>query len=336
MGAVQIPARLVCEDCNHPQKVTKLGRLYVHKHQPAGAAKKTKKARCPGAGRQVVDIPTPLKRNKKSGWYRDPLTGIKLRSVTTILSQGSPKHGLIYWAANLTARTALENLDYLAGADPAEAYEWLRRVHVRVKDDRAALGSAVHHLIEARVLGTPIPETVASDPEMAPYLEHFEQFVADFQVEFTASEMVVANYTLGYAGTLDYLFRSPVIAELLGVDPATEWLGDTKTGGELDVKGVYPEAALQMVAYRNAEICWLADHTRVPMPATAETGFVLHLRPEGYRLIPTACDKTVLDAFLTVQRNAAWANGPAKTVLGDPLHAPAISANEGADHADAA
>jgi hypothetical protein len=268
-------------------------------------------------------IPKP-----SQGWYRDKVTGDKLRRVTTILSQGSTKGDVLaLWAANLVAETALANLPRLVAASlyaeqRQEMYDWLRRAPTRKKDERADIGSAVHSIIEAHVLGQPIPAELTDNPEMAPYLRNFLQFVEEWQVTFEASEMVVGNRTAGYAGTLDYLLRSPLIAAEFEIPASTVLMGDTKTGGELDVKGVYPEAALQMSAYRKAEVAWLRDGSTVPMPATHSTGVVLHLRPEGYRLIPVACGDDVFAAFRIVQQAADWVSGLSKTVVGQALTLP--------------
>jgi hypothetical protein len=267
-------------------------------------------------------IPKP-----SAGWYRDNVTGAKLRRVTTILSLGCSKEPLVYWSANFTAETAFANLPYLVAnslnsAQRGAAYDWLRKAHTRRKDERADVGTAVHRLIEAHVLGTPMPAELLDDPDMAPYLEHFLAFVRDWQIEFEASEMVVGSYEHGYAGTLDYLYRSPLIAQCLSVPADTLFEGDTKTGGELDVKGVYAEAGLQMAAYRGAEVCWLRDGTQIPMPKVHSTGVVLHLRPEGYRVIPANCGDDVFAAFLVIQQAAEWASGLSKTVVGQALSLP--------------
>lgn len=260
-----------------------------------------------------------LERNKAGGYYRDKITGERLRSVTTILTQGVPKEALIYWAGNLVAETAMDNLPYLVDAAHGsaamrrEAYDWLRRAHTRKKEERADVGTAVHRLVEAEILGEPVPQELLDDPEMAPYVAQFKAFVADYEVAFEASEMVVAHYAHGYAGTLDYLLRSPRIAggKLL--------MGDTKTGGELDVKGVYPEAGIQQAAYRHAEVGWLRDGTRVPMPET-HGGIVLHLRPEGYRVVPVRCDVELFEVFLHAKHVAEFTSRTSKTVVRKPLH----------------
>jgi hypothetical protein len=261
---------------------------------------------------------TALIRHMHRGFYEDPTTGEHLRSVTTILSQGMSKEPLKFWAANHTAQIAMENLDFLTDSagnarKEAVAYDWLRKAHIRAADTRADIGKAVHSLIEADILGEPIADGIVNDPNLAPYLRHFHQFVEDFEITFHASEMVVANYTHGYAGTLDCIFSSPHIG---GGKPR---VGDWKTGGELDVKGVYAEAGLQNAAYRNAEKAWLRDGRKVPMPKTYG-GMVFHLRPEGIRPIPVRCDAVMFEAFLTAKQNARFITDTAKTVVGKPAH----------------
>jgi hypothetical protein len=191
-----------------------------------------------------------------------------------------------------------------------ECFQWLRMAAERKRDKAANLGSAVHGFIESKILGTPMPEV---DDEAAPFLRHFERFVTDFDVEFTASEAVVANRTDKWAGTLDWmahLRRRPDLGHVMG---------DTKTGGDLKLeKGVYPEAGLQMAAYRKAEVLWLRDGTTVDMPAT-DAAVVLHLRPDGYRLVPVRADDAMYAAFMHAMGVSDYVRDLSKTVVGDKL-----------------
>lgn len=290
---------------------------------PVEEPKKRTRAKKTTAPAEGVDrIP-----KRVQGYYRDPETGDRLRSVTTILDQGTSKPQLIFWAGNTVADCAMEFLPKLVRASRTpdtsrEAWDWLRRAHTRKKEERGEVGTAVHRLIEAHILGQPVPSDLLNDEELKPYLEQFLAFVGDFAVEFTASEMVVANPGDGWAGTLDFMLRSRIIAEQLDIDPALDLMGDTKTGGELDVKGVYPEAGMQMAAYRKAKVAWLRDGTKVDMPTTA-AGIVLHLRPEGYRVIPVRSDDEVYAKFLHVKEVADWTSGLSKSVVGEALPAPA-------------
>lgn len=304
-----------CPICQTPTKVKADGTLFKH----------GRPLPCTGSGTPVGTARIP--RRSKAGFYKCWTTGAMLRSVTTIISEGCPKPALIYWAGNLVAETAFEYLPKLVRAVlyPAarqEVYDWLRRAHTRKKDARAEFGTALHAAVEAHILGEPMP--VSDDPEIAACLRHFIRFVAEWEVTFEASEMVVANYDDEYAGTLDYLFRTPHLHDnaLLA--------GDTKTGGELDVKGVYPEAGVQMSAYRKAQYGWLRDGTRVPLEMPHDVGYVLHIRPGGYRLIPVRCGDEVYEAFLHMRHVADFQTGAAKNVVGLALTPPNLTTRKAA------
>lgn len=298
----------------------------------------------------------PIPVRQKNGYYADDSTGDRLRSVTTILSGGVPKPGLVHWAGNTCTDAAIDALPALVAASrfPEQLEElrsWIRRAHTRKKDERAEVGSLVHGVIESRLLGTELPEIIRSGdtewrtdgPELAPFLEQFLAFEADWAPEWTASEMVVANPEDGYAGTLDYLLSgNGLIGRALvnagyAIDPEQEIAGDTKTGGDWGrltsaghVHGVYPEASLQMAAYRRATVCWLRDGQKVPMPPTNDVGVVLHLRPEGYRLYPTRCGDLEYRYFRHAQMVDEWSSRLASAkadepVIGKPLVIPAAA-----------
>lgn len=321
------PERADCPVCQTTVQLNKDGTVRKHKAGPLP---------CTGSGQPYG--PYRIPRRSTAGFYKCHVTGAMLRSVTTILNQGSPKEALIHWAGKLVAETAMEHLPQLvrASRNPGTAKEmtdWLKRAHTRKKDEKADIGTAVHALVEAEVLGTPVPDAVANDPELRSYIVNFKRFVSEWEITFTASEMVVADYDHEYAGTLDYLLRSPLLAAELGCPPDMDIPGDTKTGGEAldertydgNIRGVYPEAGIQMSAYRKAKYGWLRDGSRVEMPPRHHIGVVLHLRPEGYRLYPARCDDDVFAAFLHIRHVAEFQTGPAKNVIGQALKVPARS-----------
>lgn len=300
----------------------------------------------------------PIPARQGNGYYADHVTGDRLRSVTTILNGGVPKPALVFWAGNMCTDSAIENLPALVAASrhPEQLEEmrsWIKRAHTRKKDERADVGSAVHTIIECDLLGLDMPATIMvgegddavevplDGPELGPFVEQFAAFKDAYQPRWTASEMVVAHPEHGYAGTLDYtLGADGPIGELLHaqgypVQPTDELMGDTKTGGEFGrilgsghQHGVYPEAGLQMSAYRKATWCWLRDGSRVPMPATAEVGIVLHLRPEGFNIYPTWCGDRVYEYFRHAQMVDEWSSRMASAkadqpIIGAPLPRPA-------------
>lgn len=303
------------------------GRPMDHKKQPAKKAK------------------GPIPARQGNGYYADHATGDRLRSVTTIISGGVPKPALMFWSAQTCTDCAIDNLPALVAASRfpeqlAELRSWILRAHTRKKDERAEVGSLVHTVIESRILGTPLPESIKvgdtewaiDGPELAPFLENFLAFEAEWKPRWTASEMVVANPTNGHAGTLDYTVGAEgLIGDMLRdrgyvVDPAEDIMGDTKTGGEWDrltsaghVHGVYPEAGLQMSAYRNSTVAWLRDGSKVPMPPTAEVGIVLHLRPEGYRIYPARCGELQYRYFRHAQMVDEWSSRISSAKADEPV-----------------
>lgn len=287
----------------------------------------------------------PIPQRQGNGYYADHLTGDRLRSVTTILSGGVPKPALTFWAAKVCTESAIEHLPGLVAASRdrtqlQEMSDWIKRAHTRKKDERAEVGSAVHTLIESRILDTPPPAAVevngqewAMDgPELAPFVEQFHAFEEEWRPEWTASEMVVANRDHGYAGTLDYTIAGDgLIGDMLrhrgyDVPDGVDLMGDTKTGGDWGrktsaghVHGVYPEAGLQMSAYRRALMAWMRDGSRVPMPPTAEVGVVLHLRPEGYALYPARCGDVEYEYFRHAQMVDEWSSRISSAKADDPV-----------------
>lgn len=287
----------------------------------------------------------PIPARQGNGYYADNATGDRLRSVTTILGGGVPKPALMFWSAATCTDCAIDNLPALVAASRhperlAELRAWILRAHTRKKDERADVGTAVHKIIEAKLLGTPMPEAIKIGDELirldsedlAPFVIQIERFLLDWDPVFTASEMVVANPDDGYAGTLDFMLRArgrigeALHAKGYDVDPDLDVMGDTKTGGDWDkttsaghVHGVYPEAGLQMSAYRRGKVCWLRDGSRVPMPKTNQVGIVLHLRPEGYRLYPARCGEPEYTYFRYAQMVDEWSSRIASANADDPV-----------------
>lgn len=245
--------------------------------------------------------------------------GQKLMSVTTILELGVPKDKLVHWAAWEVARCAMDYLPRLLRARGDEArrgvLNWLQKAAERKRDDAAALGTAIHDAAEAHGLGTPWPEPTE---EQRPYIEAFARFCERWQPRWEAAEMVLANFTDGWAGKGDawvWLTLPDIGLVLIYVD----W----KTG-----KNIYPEVAMQMAAYIRAEVGYLRDGTQI-IPPQVKHAAVVHLRPSkypqtgGYRVRPVDVSDDVYASFLTARRTAVdWVTGRSKLVLGKPYPEP--------------
>jgi hypothetical protein len=229
---------------------------------------------------------------------------VELPSVTTVLRVLDKSGPLIGWAKRITAEAAIDNraeLDKwmeLGGRDGAVG---LLTKAATVKRDRAAnAGSEVHALAEAIARG----QDVEVAPEIAPLVDAYRSWLAEWQPEFLAAEEMVLSLEHGYAGTLDAIVR--IAGET--------WLIDYKTS-----KGVYPETGLQLAAYAKAEHFGrpgVAKRFRIP---PIDNYGVLHLTVSGYEVVPYDVTAETYAAFLDALHLWRWTEGQAKTVMGQPI-----------------
>lgn len=268
--------------------------------------------------------PKHARTTSKGRTYQHPRTGETAWSVSTLIKGGTPNSQLIGWASRTVAEYAVANHRQLSAmlnvvrlqqdadkryigviSDPdavAAAVSWLSGSPNRDRDRKADLGSAVHEEVEAIILGK--PRKAEWDGALADFKPHWDQFVADFQPEFLMSEATIWNRTEHYAGTLDWIAK-------IGRKVV---LGDVKTG-----KGIYPEVALQLCAYAHGEFVLMPDGSEEPLPAV-DGAVALHLRPDGYEVIPVHLSDEVWDAFRYVREVFRWSDETSKGVLGNPIH----------------
>ena len=226
--------------------------------------------------------------------------GRQFPSVTTILSKGIPKPGLVKWASRLVATGAVERTEIWAGMPDDQAIEYLSKIPDEKRNTKANLGSVIHAAADSH---SNEREHKEISPEAQEYMDGFTQFREDWNPKYLYTEQPVFNRTYGYAGTLDSIVR-------IG---RTIWILDTKTGNR-----VYPEVALQLAAYSHAEFVGRDGGIEEPLPVIKKGG-VVHLFPGGYSLIPVRIDDEVFDAFLSVKDVFHWDYGLSGTVLKEPL-----------------
>lgn len=249
------------------------------------------------AERRVVKV--GLTRDAAHNYYLDgqgPIPGVT--GILKIVDKSGP---LVGWAKRITAEAAVDHRDQLpewvelGGRDGAVGL--LTKAAENLRDKAATTGSDIHALAEAIALGHEVTVT----EEQAPFVDAYRAWRADFEPRFLAAEEMVCSLEHYYAGTLD------AICEIAG----ETWLLDYKTS-----KGVYPETALQLAAYGHADFIGRAgDPNRYAIPHIDQYG-VLHLRPEGYELVPF--DVTgAFDAFLSAKRLATWK--ASEKAIGQPV-----------------
>jgi hypothetical protein len=256
-------------------------------------------------------------------------------SVTSIIGQ-LDKPALLYWAAEQAAKCAVSVAGSLATRveeeGEAEVVKWLRDARFRKpKGQRSAteLGTAVHDACEEYALTGIRPEV---DDEVAPFLVQFDKWAQKWQPVYIAAEAAVFNCTYAYAGTLDCILA--IDGEPLIVD----YKSSAKSfGSDGKPSGPYPEAALQLSAYRYAELLatWRARRFEryrrryyllngdekamgAPMPAVSG-GAVLHLTPEHATFHPVQCNEEVFESFLYTIEIARWMIEQSKHVIGAPM-----------------
>ncbi|RJO74142.1 hypothetical protein D5S18_18490 [Nocardia panacis] len=256
----------------------------------------------------------PPIRRKAAGrnhYYVDG-TGARMPGVTTILGNGLPKKALIDWAANATADAAVNNWDELGDMPVAARLAKLKKARYEDRDAAAKRGTEVHALAEHLVRGERIPVPT----ELRGHVEAYVRFLDEWDVEPVLVEFVVASYRYGYAGTAD------LIADLTMPDgQVVRWLLDIKTTRS----GVFGETALQLAAYRYADI--YIDTTtpemhgplgiEEPMLPVQATG-VVHVRADGYSLVPVTAGEQQLTDFRYVQQVGRF-DAESRDLIGEPL-----------------
>lgn len=252
--------------------------------------------------------PPVRRRNYGRGHGYQDAAGRKVPGVTTILSDGVPKPALINWAANTTAEYAVDHWEELGGKSPSARLKALKDARYADRDAAANRGTQVHKLAERLAAG----DEVEVPDELAGHVDSYVKFLDDWDVQPVLSEFVVVSHRHGYAGTGDLIasLRHP---ELPGT--REQWLLDVKTSRS----GVFGETGLQLAAYRYAEV-WMRGQEEVPMPAVERTG-VVHVRADGYSLVPVEAGPAVHRTFLYAQQMKRFGDS-ARELVGDELLPP--------------
>ena len=286
---------------------------------------------------------------------------LRLWSVTTILDVlDSP--GLTFWACERAALQAVAWADSLPRRlqedGQAAVVKAIRDARFRPPADRlsdARLGTVVHSAAEQYALTGTRPTTAELEemvarqaPQGAPaelpaqeaavadkMLDRFDEWLAQFQPSYSATEVAVYSPTYGYAGTAD---------AFLTID-GTRFLADYKTkrepwDGKGNPKRPYPDTALQLAAYANAELAavWRPRRTEVfrrryyllgpaeqalavPVPEV-DAGLCLVMTTEYCTAYPMRIDPEVHRAFLYTLEVARFQHETARSVVGDQLVPP--------------
>lgn len=252
----------------------------------------------------------PIRRveTAKGHYYKDA-TGARVPGVTTIIGDGIPKPALINWAANATAEAAIDRWDELTALGPAKRLKELQGARYAEKDAAARRGTEVHHAAEQLLAG----KAVQVPEEIHGHVEAYARFLEEFHVEPLHVEFSCVSYRWGYAGTADLCAR----LVLPDKGPKT-LLMDLKTTRS----GVFGETALQLAAYRYADK-WVIDDEEID-PVEVDYCAAIHVRADGYDLVPVEAGAQQHKAFLYAQQVGAFVSG-SRDLVGAPIIAPTSS-----------
>jgi hypothetical protein len=262
-----------------------------------------------GAG-SVSSFVAPIRRidTAKGHYYKDA-AGTRVPGVTTFTDGGLPKKALIEWAGNATAEYAVDHWDELGELKPAARLNKLKRARYEARDAAAKRGTEVHRAAEKLLAGQPaqVPE------ELAGHVESYARFLDEFSVEPVHVEFSCVSYKWGYAGTADLCawLQIPRFGRVLTLD-------DCKTSRS----GIYGETALQLAGYRYADV-WLIDGKEVT-PDPVEHCYGIHVRADGYDLLPLEVDEREFKDFLYAARIKGFVDR-ASDLVGAPVMPPTTS-----------
>jgi hypothetical protein len=222
------------------------------------------------------------------GNHQYKLDGKPVTGVTTLIKGGLPAPALVYWSAKMVAEYVADNEDAVAqlramGRNTMVAA--LKGIPWDTRDKAALKGTDIHALAERVVHG----EEIDVPPEFFGHVQGYADWLDKFDAVPVLAEKSCANRKHWYAGRFD------LIADL----PGARWLLDVKTG-----KNAYPDAAIQLDAYRNCEFYVTDDdpETEYPMPEGIERLGVLHVTESGTTLVPMQSDGAPFRDFL----HCAW------------------------------
>lgn len=247
-----------------------------------------------------------VRRNAGRGhWYM--VDGVKVPGVTTVCGN-LPKRALVDWAGRVTAEYAVDHWAELDAAPPSERLNTLTRARFNATSAAALRGNQIHALGERVSHG----ESVDAGPHQTE-VEAYARFLDRWDVEVIATETPVAHTTIGYAGTAD-AWATFGRGDLAGA----RVLLDIKTG-----RAVYDETALQLTAYRHADV-WQPDgpDSEQPLP-WADAVVVAHVLTDDVEVVPIVDDERHWRQFRYLLETTRWLDaGP---WIGSPLMPPAVA-----------
>jgi len=218
-------------------------------------------------------------------------------SVTTILGNLN-KPALPNWAAREVAKFAVENMPSWENLPPDDAVDLLKRAPYRNMRKKGDVGTAVHEAVELWMGDSiDIPdlsdkEVEVDDLDLLPYIAGAVQYLNQHVHRVLHSEVTVFNREYEYAGTVDAIVK---LSD--GAIAVVDW----KTS-----RGIYPEHALQLVAYANGDFIGTDAGKELKFPAIT-VAHVVHLPGDAtFKAHPVKLTDRAFRTFCALRSIQKW------------------------------
>lgn len=212
-------------------------------------------------------------------------------SVTTILNNLS-KPALPNWAAKEVAKYAVENIPSWENLPPDDAVDLLKRAPYRNMRNKGDIGTAVHAAVEMWINTPGLEPPELDDLDLLPYVAGALTYLNQHVGRVLHSEVTVFNRTYQYAGTVDAIVKLNT-----GAIATVDW----KTSNR-----IYPEHALQLIGYANAEFIGTTDGQESTLPPIDEA-HVVHLPGDAtYKAHPVQLTDRAFRTFVALRSIQKW------------------------------
>lgn len=230
------------------------------------------------------------------------LDGEKAPGVTSVIGKVLDKPALVNWAAKQSAGYAIEHWEELTGLPLLKRAEQIEKARFTTNKKAIVRGHRIHEFGEKLATGEPVE---VPDEYRGP-AEAYARFLDAWEMETVRTETPVCHTDYRYAGTFDAVVDSPRLGTVML---------DIKTGS-----GVYAETALQLAAYRFANLM-IDDEPMIP----TEAAYVAHTNGDTFDLIPMVQDEAITAAFLYVlELYETWIKRVDWDFRKEPSYAPVV------------
>lgn len=247
------------------------------------------------------------------------LDGHRIPGVTSIIGKVLDKPALVAWAARETAAFADEHWERLSRMRSADRLKELEQARFRTNKAAVVRGNRLHEFGQKVAA-----EGAAAVPlEYREAAEAYARFLDRWQLEPLCLETPVCNTEYRYGGTLDAIMRTPKLGTILM---------DVKTGS-----GVYSETALQLAAYRYADVRLTEIPQRGPrggvLPSTwqeepmvdVDACYVAHVQANDVELVPLKAGSDEYETFLyLLEVFESWVKRTSWNFRDDPSYDPPV------------